>query len=137
MDDIHDTAHDLDIRVYYEDTDLGGIVYYANYFRFIERGRTELLRDAGIDQVALKDETGVVFAVRRIGAEFLAPAKMDDMLRVLTRVTDLGRARITMAQQVLRGDQVLFEADVTLACIGPGGRATRIPPRIAALMAPR
>ncbi|MBL9060646.1 MAG: YbgC/FadM family acyl-CoA thioesterase, partial [Mangrovicoccus sp.] len=88
--------HEITIRVYYEDTDLAGIVYYANYLRFIERGRSELLRDAGIDQVRLKDEAGLVFAVRRVEADYLSPAKFDDLLTVRTRVTGETGARIAM-----------------------------------------
>jgi len=76
----------MKIRVYYEDTDLAGIVYYANYFKYIERGRTEFLRDIGVDQMALKSQKGVVFAVRHVDADFLKPAKMDDMLDVSTEV---------------------------------------------------
>ena len=127
-----DTTFRMQMRVYYEDTDLGGVVYYANYFRFIERARTEWLRSAGVDQVALKEETGVVFVVRRVSAEFLAPARMDDLLDIETQVTDLGRVKIGMRQRVLRGDEVLFEAEVLLACLGAGGRAVRVPDAVMA-----
>lgn len=127
-----EAVHRFGVRVYYEDTDLGGVVYYANYFRFIERARTEWLRDAGVDQGALKAETGVVFVVRRVAAEFLAPARMDDLLEVETVVDDLGRVKIGLRQRVLRGDAVLFEAEVLLACLGPGGRAVRVPDAVVA-----
>ena len=127
--------HEMDVRVYYEDTDLGGIVYYANYLKFIERGRTELLRDAGVDQVALKEDTGVVFAVRRIEADYLAPARMDDVLRIETRVADQGRVRIVMEQGVFRGAEQLFSAVVTLACIVESGRPVRVPAPVLAAMA--
>lgn len=120
-------SHRIELRVYYEDTDLGGIVYYANYLKYIERGRTELLRAAGIDQLALKAETGIVFAVRRLEADYVAAAKMDDLLTVDTRVEELGRARIEMVQRVLRGENLLFCARVTLVCIGETGRAVRVP----------
>lgn len=127
-----DALHRFGLRVYYEDTDLGGIVYYANYFRFIERARTEWLRDAAVDQVALKEQAGVVFVVRKVAASFLAAARMDDWLEVETRVTELGRVKIAMEQRVLRGDEVLFEAEVLLACLGPAGRATRVPDQVVA-----
>ena len=127
--------HEMEVRVYYEDTDLGGIVYYANYLKFIERGRTELLRDAGVDQVALKEDTGVVFAVRRIEADYLAPAKMDDVLRIETRVADQGRVRIVMEQGVFRREEQLFSAVVTLACIVESGRPVRVPAPVLAAMA--
>ena len=87
------TAHTHPVRVYYEDTDLAGIVYYANYLKFIERGRTEALRAAGVDQMALRASDGVVFAVRRVEADFLAPARMDDLLDITTTVTKATGAR--------------------------------------------
>ena len=119
-------SHCLDLRVYYEDTDLAGIVDYANYLKFIERGRTEWLRDLGIDQSALKAETGQVFAVRRVEADYLRPARLDDRLQVRTSACEVGKARIVMAQQVCRGDEVLFQAQVTIVCLGPNGMAVRI-----------
>ena len=119
--------HRMQVRVYYEDTDLAGIVYYANYFRYIERGRTEYLRDLGVDQMALKAETGVVFAVRKVTAEYQAPAKMDDVLTVETRVAKATGARLTMAQRVLNDDVPLFTAEVEIAALGQDGRPTRLP----------
>ncbi len=119
--------HSLNLRVYYEDTDLAGIVYYANYLKFIERGRTEALRGLGVDQSRLRDEQGVVFAVRRVEADYISPAHMDDELKVTTQVTKVTGARAIMAQRVLRGDMVLFEADVTIVALSREGQATRIP----------
>lgn len=124
-------THQLSIRVYYEDTDLAGIVYYANYLKFIERGRTEWLRDLGIQQSELKAETGQVFAVRRVEADYLRPAKFDDLLSVETRLHQLTAARIIVDQQVLRGDEVLFTARVTLACLDANGRPSRMPKTLA------
>ena len=106
------------VRVYYEDTDAAGIVYYANYFRFLERARTELLRHLGHGQNALMKE-GVAFAVRSVEAEFLKPAKLDDMLAVDTAVAALGRAQVTFAQRVLRGNELLLDAKIRGACIDP------------------
>lgn len=106
------------LRVYYEDTDAAGIVYYANYFRFIERGRTELLRSLGHDQNALMAE-GIAFAVRSASAEFLKPARLDDLLEVETRVVSLGRAQVTFAQRILRQGDLLLDAKVRVACIDP------------------
>ena len=119
--------HRMTVRVYYEDTDLAGIVYYANYFRYIERGRTEYLRDLGVDQMALKAETGVVFAVRKISAEYISPARMDDVLTVETGVSSASGARLVMAQRVLRDETVLFTADVEIAALGEDGRPRRLP----------
>ena len=108
----------LPIRVYYEDTDAAGIVYYANYFRFIERGRTELLRSLGHDQNTLMKE-GIAFAVRSASAEFLKPARLDDLLTVETAVASTGRAQVTFAQRILRGHDLLLDAKIRVACIDP------------------
>jgi acyl-CoA thioester hydrolase len=119
--------HRITLRVYYEDTDLAGIVYYANYLKFIERGRTDWLRDLGVDQGALKAREGVVFAVRRVEADYLSPARFDDLLTVESSLHQMTPARIVMDQRVLRGDAVLFTACVTVACLSASGRPARIP----------
>lgn len=119
--------HHHPVRVYYEDTDLAGIVYYANYLKFIERGRSEWVRARGVDQVQIKVDLGIVFAVRRVVADYLSPARFDDQLTVTTELRALGGARIDLFQRVLRGDDLLFTAEVTLVCLGPEGRAARLP----------
>lgn len=119
--------HVFSVRVYYEDTDLAGIVYYANYLKFIERGRSEWVRELGVDQAALKRDTGVVFAVRRVVADYLKPAKFDDVLIVQTRVSQISAARIELDQSVLRDDQVLFTAQVSLVALDDRGRPKRLP----------
>jgi acyl-CoA thioester hydrolase len=111
-------GHSIPVRVYYEDTDAAGIVYYANYFRFIERGRTEFLRSLGHDQHALMKD-GIAFAVRSVSAEFLKPARLDDLLTVETAVTALGRAQVTFAQRILRDTELLLDAKIRVACIDP------------------
>lgn len=120
-------THRFPVRVYYEDTDLAGIVYYANYLKFIERGRSEWVRDLGVDQVALKAEEGVVFAVRRVVADYLSPARYDDKLIVETDLKASTPARVVLDQRVMRGEETLFTAEVTLVTLGPGGRAVRLP----------
>jgi acyl-CoA thioester hydrolase len=120
-------THRHPLRVYYEDTDLAGIVYYANYLKFIERGRSEWVRARGLDQGRLKAETGIVFAVRRVEADYLRPARFDDELVVTTDLRGLGGARIDLWQEVLRGQERLFTAAVTLVCLGPEGKAHRLP----------
>lgn len=120
-------AHNFPVRVYYEDTDLAGIVYYANYLKFIERARSEWVRAMGIDQGALKNEAGIVFAVRRLEADYLLPARFDDLLTVETRLVAQTPARLVLAQDVRRGDTVLFAAQVTLVCLTESGRPTRLP----------
>jgi acyl-CoA thioester hydrolase len=119
--------HRIAVRVYYEDTDFSGVVYHASYLRFMERGRTEQIRDLGVAQAELFDgEQGLSFAVRRMAIEFLKPARMDDLLTIETRPTEARGATLLLAQRVLRGEEVLVTADVTVACVG-GGRARRIP----------
>lgn len=127
--------HSLSVRVYYEDTDLAGIVYYANYLKFIERGRSEWLRNMGIDQVALKAGSGHVFAVRRVEADYLRPARFDDLLTVETALSHMTAARIVVDQAVRRGDDLLFTAQVTLACLDAVGRPARLPKTLAAALA--
>ncbi|MDD7970347.1 tol-pal system-associated acyl-CoA thioesterase [Roseinatronobacter alkalisoli] len=119
--------HRITIRVYYEDTDLAGIVYYANYLKFIERGRSEWVRDLGIDQAKLKAEGGGVFAVRRVVADYRAPARFDDLLDVTTEYQSHTGARLELRQCVLRGGKLLFEARVTLVCLAGSGRPQPLP----------
>ena len=119
-------THRFELRVYYEDTDLAGIVYYANYLKFIERARSEWVRALGIDQTSMKAE-GLVFAVRRVEAEYLVPARFDDVLTVETRLDTAKGARIALTQDVLRGDEVLFQSTVTLVILTETGRPARLP----------
>lgn len=121
--------HELLLRVYYEDTDLAGIVYYANYLKFIERGRSEWVRSLGIDQVQLKATHGIVFAVRRVEADYLKPARFDDALTVRTALVELSGARIVLDQSVDRGEDRLFAARVTLVCLNDRG-AVRMPAEV-------
>ena len=124
---IEDGEHVLPVRVYYEDTDLAGIVYYANYLKFIERGRSEWVSEIGIDQRELRDDAGVVFAVRRIEADYLKPAFFQDDLIVTTTLAKASAARIVLDQQVLRGNEVLFTSIVTLVCLKTDGSPARVP----------
>ena len=129
-------SHSFALRVYYEDTDLAGIVYYANYLKFIERGRSEWVRAQGVDQRALRADHGIVFAVRRVEAEYLKPARFDDELVVTTRLQTLGGARIVLEQEVLRGGERLFASVVTLVCLGEDGHAARLPAEMRAKLLP-
>ena len=128
---IADGLHRMQVRVYYEDTDFSGIVYHANYLRFMERGRTNYLRLLGADQRALFAEAeseapGFAFVVRSMTLEFLKPSRMDDLLEIVTRPLDVKGASITLAQEVRRGDELLLEAKVKVAFVS-GGRARPIP----------
>ncbi len=123
------SPHLFPIRVYYEDTDFSGAVYHANYLRFMERGRTELLRSLGVHQgqaLAGDSHESFGFVVRRMEIDFLKPARMDDELVVETTPTKVGGASIDLAQRVLRGDEVLATAQVRVGCV-VGGRAGRLP----------
>ncbi len=105
------------MRVYYEDTDQAGVVYYAGYLRFLERGRTEWLRTLGVEQFRLAQDTGIAFAVRSMNIEYLRPARLDDLLAVRTEIESVGRAQVVFAQRVERDGEVLVEATVRVACL--------------------
>lgn len=120
-------THRFGLRVYYEDTDLAGIVYYANYLKFIERARSEWVRGLGIDQVALKAGRGIVFAVRRIEGDYLSPARFDDWLEVTTAPEAVTGARLTLRQDVWRGTDRLFAARVVLVALTAAGGPARLP----------
>lgn len=131
----------ITVRVYYEDTDAGGVVYYANYLRFLERGRTECLRALGHGQQDLLARTGLAFAVRSLSAEYLKPARLDDLLEVETRVAALGRAQVTFAQMIRRGADILLTATVRVACLElakgkPAALPKELHAQFAALLSP-
>lgn len=118
------------IRVYFEDTDAGGMVYYANYLKFAERARTEMLRSAGINHAEMVAQDALMLVVRRCVAEYHRSARLDDELAVETRVSGLAGASILLDQVVRRGSEVLVEITVTIACVTKEGRATRLPERL-------
>jgi acyl-CoA thioester hydrolase len=129
--EIRDGLHVMQVRVYYEDTDFSGIVYHANYLRFMERGRTNYLRLLGADQQALfaeaeQEARGFAFVVRTMAIEFFKPARMDDILEVTTEPEEVKGASITLSQRVTRGQDLLVEARVRVAFVS-GGRARPIP----------
>lgn len=120
-------VHRFGLRVYWEDTDGGGIVYHAGYLRFAERARTELLRRAGIGQQELLEASGVAFAVRRMTIDFRAPARLDDWLEVTTGIAEMAQASLRLSQSIARDDRILVDLDVQLACLDRRGRAVRLP----------
>ena len=131
--------HVMQVRVYYEDTDFTGVVYHANYLRFMERGRTNYLRLLGADQHALFAEAqseapGFAFVVRAMQLDYLKSARMDDVLTIVTLPHDIKGASITLHQEVRRGDEVLVEANVKVAFVS-GGRARPIPKALRTAMA--
>jgi acyl-CoA thioester hydrolase len=128
-------THIFPVRVYYEDTDAGGVVYYASYLKFAERARTEMARALGVNQVRLLDEDGVFFAVRQCLADYLLPARHDDLVMVESRVGVIGGASMAIAQRIRRDGQDLVRLRVRLACVGRSGRATRWPDAVRAAFA--
>ncbi len=120
--------HHFALRAYYEDTDAGGVVYYANYLRFMERARTEALRHLGAAHARLQAEHGLIFMVRRINLDYVAPARLDDSLMVETALTSQRGASVELRQRVLREGMVLVAANVQLACVQEStGKPGRIP----------
>jgi len=127
--------HTHSIRVYFEDTDAGGMVYYANYLKFAERARTEMLRSAGISHAEMVAQDRLMLVVRRCTAEYHRSARLDDSLEIDTRVSGVAGASILLDQVVRRGSEVLVEIAVTIACVTKEGRATRLPERLRAALA--
>jgi acyl-CoA thioester hydrolase len=129
--------HLLPIRVYYEDTDAAGIVYYANYLKFAERARSELLRLLDVDQVAMRERDGLAFAVRQASVDYARPARLEDLLVVRTRLVGLAGASLSAVQRVERDGALLAHVSVRVACLRlADGRPGRIPPRIRQILAP-
>jgi len=121
----------MEVRIYYDDTDAGGVVYHANYLCYMERGRTEFLRERGLSVRAMHD-MGIIFPVVAIEANYRAPARLDDLLEVETQIVAVKNSSFVAAQQVIRKEdgKLLVEARVTLACVGEEMRARRLPPEL-------
>ncbi len=120
-------VHSLPIRVYYEDTDAGGIVYHASYLRFAERGRTEMLRDAGFEHAGILKTQGIAFTVISMRIDFKSPARLDDLLIVKTSMKEVKGASMEMEQRIFRGETLLVDMAVKIACIDKNGKAARLP----------
>jgi acyl-CoA thioester hydrolase len=129
-------THVFPLRIYYEDTDAAGLVYFANYLKFTERARTDMLRMLGIGQRDLWNDQGIGFAVVRCDAQFLAPARLDDRLDVHTRVIELRGASLSALQVVRRDRTDLVRVRTRLACIEQGGRAKRLPALVRSSLEP-
>ena len=116
------------LRVYWEDTDAGGVVFYANYLKFFERARTEWLRALGVGQQRLREETGTIFIVADTAVRYRRPAHLDDLIDVTVEVREAGRASMALAQQAWRGDELLAEGEIRIGCVDAGTfRPMRIP----------
>ncbi|MDT7522157.1 tol-pal system-associated acyl-CoA thioesterase [Rhodoferax sp. TBRC 17198] len=119
------------VRVYWEDTDAGGVVFYANYLKFFERARTEWLRAAGVEQQRLRDDTGAMFVVVEVQTRYLAPARLDDLLHVTVRVEEQGAASMVIVQEAFRGDMLLAKGRIRIGCVHAESlRPCRIPARV-------
>lgn len=127
-------VHVLPLRVYYEDTDAAGMVYYANYLRYTERARTDMLRLAGVRQSELKAQEGLSFAVRRCEVDYLAPARLDDAIEVRSRLVQVGGASLEAEQVVRREGSDLVRSVVRVGCVDERGRVQRIPAAIRAVL---
>jgi acyl-CoA thioester hydrolase len=123
-------VHVLPLRIYYEDTDAQGIVYYANWMRFLERGRTELLRLLGLQHSALRAEKGLNWVVRRCTIDYLKPARLDECIDIVTSCGELRGASLEMIQKARRGEELLVHAELLVACMGEDGRPVRLPPHV-------
>jgi acyl-CoA thioester hydrolase len=118
------------IRIYYEDTDAGGIVYHANYLKFAERARTELLRHLGYDHKKVMADHNLILVVRHIEVDYMAPGCLDDLLEVRTESTSIGNTSLGLKQSVYRGDRLLADLKVTVVAISKDGKAMRLPPHL-------
>ena len=119
------------VRVYWEDTDAGGVVFYANYLKFFERARTEWLRAAGVEQQRLRDDTGAMFVVAEVQTRYLAPARLDDLLHVTVQVEEHGAASMVIVQEAFRGDMLLAKGRIRIGCVHAESlRPCRIPARV-------
>ena len=124
------SEHQLKIRVYYEDTDAGGVVYHARYIAFAERGRTEMLRANGFEHAKMFHEGGPAFAVAGLSINYKAPAKLDDELVVKTKISRVGGASMEMQQDIMRDNLLIAELKVTLVCVDGNFKAVRLPAEI-------
>lgn len=133
---IADGRHVLALRIYWEDTDASGIVYYANYLRFVERARSDLLRLLGVNQQRLLEEQGLALAVRACALEYLRPARLDDEIEVHSSIAEMRGASLRARQVVRRGAEELVQADVRIACIDRAGRPHRLPSQVVEALRP-
>ena len=129
-------SHTFAVRIFYEDTDMAGIVYYANYLKYIERARSDIVEQLGVDQKAMRDEE-IVFVITRVEADYLGSARFGDRLEVRTTHHAKGAVRWMFDQDVLRGEKVIFRAKVTAVCMTTAGKPTRLPAKLRSVLGPR
>lgn len=131
---LEDGRYEFPVRVYYEDTDSGGVVYYANYFKFAERARTEMMRSLGVESQQLMADEGIALAVRHCEADFRKPARLDDLLTVSTRILDIGGASVDAEQTIVRNGTDLVQINLKLACMSLSGGPARMPDHLRATL---
>lgn len=119
--------HDFPVRVYYDDTDAGGVVYHANYLKFAERARTEYLRSIGFENTQIRDEHGIIIVVKSLEAEYLSPSRLDDFLIVQTRLLSVKNTSFVMEQKAVRDGVCVFSMNIVLVCVNEAGRPSKIP----------
>lgn len=122
------------LKVYYEDTDSGGIVYYANYLKFIERARTDLIQKLGFTLNQLSNEFDCLFVVKKINCEYLAPAKLEDNLIVRTKIIDFKNVSFTLQQNIFRSSKIIFNSKILIVCINSNSRPNKIPKKLSYLL---
>ena len=124
-------AHHFPLRIYYEDTDAGGVVYHANYIKFCERARTELLRETGHTNGSLREELGIIFVARHLEVDYLKPAFLEDELTIVSTVKQVKNTSMIMHQLAKKGDQTIFTMDITLVCVDQKTvRPVKMPPAV-------
>lgn len=119
--------HDMPVRIYYDDTDAGGVVYHANYLKLCERGRTEFLRSLGYENSKIRDEHGIIIVVKSLEAEYLSPARLDDFLIIQTRILSVKNTSFVMEQKAIRDGNCIFSMNIVLVCVNSEGRPSKIP----------
>lgn len=129
--------HHIQLRVYYEDTDAGGVVYHASYLRYAERGRTEMLRTGGLTNSNLAEEQGVLFVVRKLAVDYLKPARLDDCLTLTTFLEEMRSSSFLMRQEIMRGNELLCVCNVTLVTVNRAGRPVRLPDSVREMLLAR
>jgi acyl-CoA thioester hydrolase len=120
-------VHDFPVRIYYDVTDAGGVVYHANYLKLCERARTESLRNMGFENSKIRDDHGVIIVVKSLEAEYLSPSKLDDLLTIQTRILSIKNTSFVMEQKAIRNDACIFSMNIVLVFVNEQGRPTKIP----------
>lgn len=121
------TTHNFPVRIYYDDTDAGGVVYYANYLKFAERARTEYLRALGFENSKIRHDFGIIIVVKSVEADYLSPARLDDVLTIQTRLLSVKNTSFVMEQKAIKNEVCIFNMTIVLVCVNEDGRPSKIP----------